>query len=116
MNENSLFQRRLRCRRRPPIVKVPNKTTIHNEYLCILSLQPRDMAAMLVVNTMKIISKNLHENGLTSERREMLLFLATNMAAVTSRTNQQLRLVTPNRPTIQFDVIRMNQMITKGNY
>ena len=29
----------------------------------ILGLQLRDMAAMLVVNTIKIISKNLHENG-----------------------------------------------------
>ena len=29
----------------------------------ILGLQPRDMAAMLVVNKIKIISKNLHENG-----------------------------------------------------
>ena len=28
----------------------------------ILGLQPRDMAALLVVNTIKIISKNLHEN------------------------------------------------------
>ena len=29
----------------------------------ILSLQPRDMATMLVVKTITIISKNLHENG-----------------------------------------------------
>ena len=29
----------------------------------ILGLQLRDMAAMLVVNTIKIILKNLHENG-----------------------------------------------------
>ena len=29
----------------------------------ILGLQLRDMAAMSVVNTIKIISKNLHENG-----------------------------------------------------
>ena len=31
--------------------------------LLILGLQPRDMAATLVVKTIKIISKNLHENG-----------------------------------------------------
>ena len=29
----------------------------------ILGLQPRDMVAMLVVNTANIISKNFHENG-----------------------------------------------------
>ena len=29
----------------------------------ILGLQLSEMAAMLVVNTIKIISKNLHENG-----------------------------------------------------
>ena len=29
----------------------------------ILDLRPRDMATKLVVNTIKIISKNLHENG-----------------------------------------------------
>ena len=32
--------------------------------LLILGLQPRDMAAMLVVKTIKIISNNLHENGI----------------------------------------------------
>ena len=50
----------------------------------------------------------------SSKRREMLSFLTTNMAAVTSRANQQL--VTPNRPTMQFDVIRMSKMIAKGKY
>ena len=30
----------------------------------ILGFQPRDMAAMLVVSTIKIISKNLHGNGI----------------------------------------------------
>ena len=34
----------------------------YNEYLCILSFQPHDMAAVLMVNTAEIILKNLHEN------------------------------------------------------
>ena len=36
-----------------------------NGALVIFVLQPRDVAvaAMLVINTIKIISKNLHENG-----------------------------------------------------
>ena len=55
----------------------------------ILGLQPPDMAAMLVVNT--VISKNLYENDFSSQRSEMLLFLTTDMAAATSCTNQQYR-------------------------
>jgi len=34
-----------------------------NGALVILGLQPRDMAAMLVVSAIKIISNNLRENG-----------------------------------------------------
>ena len=70
----------------------------------IFGLQPRDEAAMLVVvyncgqynksiiavNTIEFFfSKNYHENGVKFQRRTMLLFLTTNMAAVTSRANQQ---------------------------
>ena len=32
-NTNSLVQQRFRCRRRPPILKVPNETLAHNKYL-----------------------------------------------------------------------------------
>ena len=39
-------------------------TLVIASLLLILGLQPRDMAAMLVVKTIKIISNNLHENGL----------------------------------------------------
>ena len=49
--------------------------------LSILGLQPRDLAAMLLVNTVKIISKNYF--------LELLVFLTTNMAAKTSRANHQ---------------------------
>ena len=59
----------------------------------ILGLQPRNKVTMLVVvNTIKFFSNNLHETGFCSQRREMLLFLTTNMAAVTSPTHQQISL------------------------
>ena len=55
-----------------------------------IGLQPRDKVAMLGVKTMEFVLEELHENGeFSSQRREMLLFLTTNMAAVTSRANQQ---------------------------
>ena len=43
------------------------------KYVSILGLQPRDLPAMLLVNTMKM--------ELSSQRIEMLLFFTTNMAA-----------------------------------
>ena len=61
----------------------------------IFGLQPRDEAAMLVVvyncgqYDRIFFSTNYHENGVKFQRRTMLLFLTTNMAAVTSRANQQ---------------------------
>ena len=55
------------------------------DVLAILGLQARDKAAMLVVN--KFFFQNLHE--FSSQRREILLFLFTNMNTVTSRPNQQ---------------------------
>ena len=54
-------------------------------------MQPREKAAMLGVYTIEFFleeftrKQSLHG----CQRREMLLFLATNMAAVTSRANQQ---------------------------
>ena len=44
-----------------------------------------DKAAMLVVNTIKTFFKNLHEIEFNSQRREVLLFLKTNMAAVANQ-------------------------------
>ena len=52
----------------------------------ILGLQPRDKAAMLGVNTIEIL---LEKFTFSSHRRDTLLFLTANMAAVTSRTNEQ---------------------------
>ena len=54
-------------------------------------LQPRDKAAMLEVNTIEFFSRTIYMKiKFGSQRREMILFLTTNMAAVTSRANQQL--------------------------
>ena len=57
----------------------------------IRGLQPRDKAAMLGVNTIEFFSGRIYMKIVfSSQGREMLLFLTTNMAAVTSRANQQL--------------------------
>ena len=56
----------------------------------ILGLQPRDETAILGVKTVKFDSLRIFmKMELTSQRREMLLFLTTNMAVVTSRVNQE---------------------------
>lgn len=56
----------------------------------LLGLQPREKAAMLMVNIIELFLKEFtYEMEFSSHRREMLLFLIANMAAVTSRANQQ---------------------------
>ena len=55
----------------------------------ILGLQPREKAAMLVVKTKEIFPLICIKIEFISQRREMLLFLTTNMAAVMSLANQQ---------------------------
>ena len=52
-----------------------------------LVLHPRDKTAMLVVNTIEFFLKI----EFSSQRREMLLSLTTNMAAVTSRATAAIR-------------------------
>ena len=52
------------------------------------SLQPREKAAMWGVNTKEIYM----EIELSSHRREMLLFLTTNMAGMTSHANHQCKM------------------------
>ena len=70
--------------------------------VCILirGLQPRDKAAMLWVNTIEFFSGRIYMKIVfSSQGREMLLFLTTNMAAVTSRANQQWNIeMTLNSP------------------
>ena len=56
----------------------------------ILGLQPRDKAAMLGVNTLEFfLEEYSHEGGVqvTYQRREIFLFLITNMAAMMSNAN-----------------------------
>ena len=54
----------------------------------IRGLQLRDKAAMLGVNTIEFFSGRIYMKIVfSSQGREMLLFLTTNMAAVTSRAN-----------------------------
>ena len=57
----------------------------------ILGLQPRDKEAMFEVNTKVFIflRRIYMKIKFSSQKRDMLLFLTTNMAAVTSRANQQ---------------------------
>ena len=56
----------------------------------ILSLQPRDKATMLGVSKKELFSRRIYMKiEVTSQRREMLLFLTTKMAAVTSPANQK---------------------------
>ena len=55
----------------------------------ILGSQPRDKEAMLNDKTIEIFLRNLHEIGLSSRWREMLLFVSSNVAPMTSRGNQQ---------------------------
>ena len=57
--------------------------------LCILGLQPRDKAAMLVDKTIIFFSQNLHDKRVKFPAEENALFLSTSMAAVTSAANQQ---------------------------
>ena len=44
---------------------------------------------MLNDNTIEFFLRNLHEIGFSSQRREMLLFVSSNVATMTSRANQQ---------------------------
>ena len=66
----------------------------------IRGLQPRDKAAMLGVNTIEFFSGRIYMKIVfSSQGREMLLFLTTYMAAVTSRANQQWNIeMTSNSP------------------
>ena len=55
----------------------------------ILGLGPRDKAAMLVVHTIIFFRRIYMKMEFLSQRREMFLFLTTNIAAMTSRANRQ---------------------------
>ena len=56
----------------------------------ILSLQPRDKATMLGVSKKELFSRRIYMKiEVTSQRRDMLLFLTAKMAAVTSPANRK---------------------------
>ena len=58
----------------------------------ILSLQPRDKATMLGVSKKELFSRRIYRKvEVTSQRGEMLLFLTTKIAAVTSPANQKYK-------------------------
>ena len=59
---------------------------------------------MLDDNTIEFFLRNLYEMGLSSQRREMLLFVSSDVAAMTSRANQQcehLLIKTPSKEVHQ---------------
>ena len=60
---------------------------ISRYHVGILSLQPRDKAAMLGVSKKELFSRRIYMKiKVTSQGRDMLLFLTIKMAAVTSPT------------------------------
>ena len=70
----------------------PSPSLISRYHVDILSLQPRDKATMLGVSTIELFSRRIYMKiEVTSQRREMLLFLTTKMAAVTSPANQNYK-------------------------
>ena len=57
---------------------------------CIFGLQPCDKVAMLVDKAIQIfVCRICLKKGFNSQRRETLLFMSIDMAAVTSTVNQQ---------------------------
>ena len=70
----------------------PSPPLISRYHEGILSLQPRDKATMLGVGTIELFSRRIYMKiEVTSQRREMLLFLTTKRAAVTSPANQKYK-------------------------
>ena len=68
----------------------PSPPLILRYHVGILGFQPGDKAAMLGVSTTELFSRRIYmKKEVTSQRREMLLFLTTKMAAVTSPANPQ---------------------------
>ena len=71
---------------------VPSPPLISRYHVGILGLHPRDKATMLGVSTIELFSRIIYRKiVVTSQRTEMLLFLITKMAAVTSPANQKYK-------------------------
>ena len=72
----------------------PSPPLISRYHVGILGLQPRDKVAMLGVGTIELFSRRIYMKiEVTSQRREMLLFLTTKMAAVTLPANQKYKVM-----------------------
>ena len=70
----------------------PSPPLISRYHVGILGLQPRDKAAMLGVSKKELFSRRIYRKvEVTSQKGEMLLFLTTKMAAVTSPANQKYK-------------------------
>ena len=54
----------------------------------ILGSQPHDKVSMLNDNTIEFFLRSLLDIGLSSQWREMLLFVSSDVATMTSRGNQ----------------------------
>ena len=65
---------------------------ISRYHVGILGLQPRDKATMLGVNTIALFSREIYmKMEVTSQRREMVFFLITNMPAEMPPANPQYK-------------------------
>ena len=72
----------------------PSPPLISHYHVDIVNLQPRDKATMLGVSTIELSSRRIYMKiEVTSQRREMLFFLTTKMAAVTSPANQKYKIM-----------------------
>ena len=78
-----------RCWLQGPYAYAPENSFSEISMCLFLGLQPRDKAALLGVNNTIFSPRIYMETEFSSQGREMHLFLITNMAAVTSRANQQ---------------------------
>ena len=71
---------------------IPCPPLISRYHVDILSLQPRNKETMFGVSTIELFSRRIYMKiEVTFQRREMLLFLKTKMAAVTSPANQKFK-------------------------
>ena len=70
----------------------PSPPLISRYHVGIIGLQPRDKPAMLGVSKKELFSRGIcMKIVVTSQRTEMVFFLITNMAAVTSPANQKYK-------------------------
>ena len=92
----------------------PSPPLISRYHVGILGLQPRDKAAMLGVGTIELFSRRIYMKiEVTSQRAEMLLFLTTKMAAVTSPANQKSSLFIISKNTLCSQTVNVYLLAIK---